>query len=76
MVGLIVTLVIKELTLTFGGVTALNKVNLFAADGELLSIIGPNGAGKTALLNCISGVYRPSGGTVASPSCETRRRPS
>jgi branched-chain amino acid transport system ATP-binding protein len=59
-----VPLVIKDVTLTFGGITALNCINLSAADRELLAIVGPNGAGKTALLNCISGVYRPTGGTI------------
>jgi branched-chain amino acid transport system ATP-binding protein len=51
-------------TLKFGGVTALNAVNIAAVDGKLLAVIGPNGAGKTALLNCISGVYRPNSGTI------------
>ncbi len=55
---------VKDVTLKFGGITALNRVTISAADGELLAIIGPNGAGKTALLNCISGVYRPTSGEV------------
>lgn len=52
---------IDNLTLRFGGLTALDNVSLRAADGELVAVVGPNGAGKTALLNCINGVYR---GTV------------
>ena len=55
---------IKNLTLRFGGLTALNNVGLSAADSELVAIVGPNGAGKTALLNCINGVYRPSAGSI------------
>ena len=55
---------IKNLTLSFGGHTALSGVNITAADGELVAIVGPNGAGKTAILNCISGVYRPSEGQI------------
>jgi branched-chain amino acid transport system ATP-binding protein len=55
---------IKNLTLRFGGLTALDNVNLTAGDGELVAIVGPNGAGKTALLNCINGVYRPSEGRI------------
>jgi branched-chain amino acid transport system ATP-binding protein len=55
---------IKNVTLKFGGLTALDDVTIEAADGELLAIVGPNGAGKTALLNCINGVYRPTGGTI------------
>jgi branched-chain amino acid transport system ATP-binding protein len=64
MVGLTMPLQIRNTTLKFGGVTALNAVSVTAVDGELLAIIGPNGAGKTALLNCISGVYRPNTGTI------------
>jgi len=55
---------IRDLTLKFGGLTALNRVHLNATDRELLAIVGPNGAGKTALLNCINGVYRPSAGHI------------
>jgi branched-chain amino acid transport system ATP-binding protein len=64
MVGLNVPLEIQNLTLKFGGIVALNGVGFSAADGELLAIVGPNGAGKTALLNCISGVYRPTEGSI------------
>lgn len=55
---------VKNLTLKFGGFTALSNVSLTAADGELIAIVGPNGAGKTAFLNCINGVYRPAAGTI------------
>lgn len=48
----------------FGGVTALEGVSFDLDDGALFSIIGPNGAGKTTLFNCISGLYRPTGGTI------------
>ena len=57
------TLDVCDLTLKFGGITALSRVHLHADDRELLAIVGPNGAGKTALLNCVNGVYRPSLGT-------------
>jgi branched-chain amino acid transport system ATP-binding protein len=57
-------LAIRDLSLRFGGLTALNRVSLDADDGELLALVGPNGAGKTALLNCINGVYRPSAGRI------------
>src|SRR5262249_23503050 len=63
MVGLM-PLEVRDLTLKFGGVTALSTVHLHAADRELVAIVGPNGAGKTALLNCINGVYRPSAGHI------------
>jgi len=57
-------LTIENLCLTFGGVTALTMVNLDVYRGEILAIIGPNGAGKTSLLNCISGLYRPTEGRI------------
>jgi branched-chain amino acid transport system ATP-binding protein len=51
--------------LSFRGVRALSHVSFAVEKGELFSIIGPNGAGKTSMLNCISGRYAPSDGTVA-----------
>jgi branched-chain amino acid transport system ATP-binding protein len=55
---------IEDVTLTFGGLTALSKVTLVVEPGLITSIIGPNGAGKTSLLNCISGFYHPSTGEI------------
>ncbi|WP_313800201.1 ABC transporter ATP-binding protein [Cytobacillus sp.] len=55
---------INDVTLRFGGVVALDKVSYKVKKGEIFSLIGPNGAGKTSMLNCISGLYRPSAGTV------------
>jgi branched-chain amino acid transport system ATP-binding protein len=68
---------IANLSLRFGGVTALQEVSFAVAAGELAAIIGPNGAGKTSLLNCISGVYRPQQGVVRFDGREvTRMKPS
>lgn len=53
-----------NLSLSFGGVRALNDVSLDIRDNEILAIIGPNGAGKTALLNCINGFYKPQKGEI------------
>ena len=55
---------LNDLTLKFGGITALNKINLKVNSGELIGIIGPNGAGKTSLLNCITGYYQPQKGSI------------
>ena len=59
-----VTLRIDNLSLSFGGVTALIDVSLDVRGNEILAIIGPNGAGKTALLNCINGFYKPQKGEI------------
>lgn len=58
------TLEVKNLTLKFGGNTALNKVSLTVDAGELLAVIGPNGAGKTSLLNCMTGTRKPQEGRI------------
>ncbi len=54
----------RDLTVRFGGLVALDAVTFDIRRGEILGLIGPNGAGKTTCFNAISGVYRPSGGTV------------
>lgn len=59
-----VKLHISKLSLSFGGVNALVDINIDIRDNEILAIIGPNGAGKTALLNCISGFYKPQSGDI------------
>jgi branched-chain amino acid transport system ATP-binding protein len=55
---------LKGVTKRFGGVAALNGVDISVTRGEILGMIGPNGAGKTTLLNCISGVYKPDAGEI------------
>jgi branched-chain amino acid transport system ATP-binding protein len=59
-----VQLQIRDLSMNFGGITALNRVSLFVKEGEIYSIIGPNGAGKTSLFNCICGIYRAQKGSI------------
>ena len=54
----------KDLTVKFGGLTALDSVTFDIRRGEILGMIGPNGAGKTTCFNAITGVYRPTSGTV------------
>eukprot|EP01041_Mallomonas_annulata_P009464 gene9464-19656_t len=54
----------RDITLKFGGVTALANISIDIGHQELVALIGPNGAGKSSLLNVLSGFYRPSEGTV------------
>jgi branched-chain amino acid transport system ATP-binding protein len=58
------TLVIDSVGLRFGGVVALRDVSLTHYPDEVLGVIGPNGAGKTSLINCITGIYPPTSGTI------------
>ena len=55
---------VGELSLHFGGITALQDVSLSVNEGETLAVIGPNGSGKTSLFNCITGIYQPSTGSL------------
>lgn len=57
-------LTVRGLTKTFGGIVALESVDLKIAPGNVLGIVGPNGSGKTTLLNCISGIYHPTAGEI------------
>ena len=54
----------EGLTIRFGGLTALNKINLEIKRGEIRAIIGPNGAGKSTFFNCVTGVLRPTSGRI------------
>ncbi|GMU93501.1 MAG: hypothetical protein AMXMBFR4_25590 [Candidatus Hydrogenedentota bacterium] len=54
----------RKLTLRFGGLTAVNCVDLVVQPGQIFSVIGPNGAGKTTIFNAITGVYEPTEGVV------------
>lgn len=55
---------VDDLSMQFGGLLAVDKVALKVRAGEIVSIIGPNGAGKTTVFNCLTGFYKPTGGTV------------
>ena len=67
---------IDKISLSFGGVNALSGVSLDVRTNEILAIIGPNGAGKTALLNSISGFYKPQKGEITFDGTKiTRQRP-
>jgi branched-chain amino acid transport system ATP-binding protein len=56
---------VADLTMRFGGLTALDAVSLTIAPGQLVGLIGPNGSGKTTLLNIVGGYYRQTAGHVA-----------
>lgn len=55
---------VEELTMRFGGITAVNGVDLIVQKEQIFSIIGPNGAGKTTVFNAITGIYEPTEGEV------------
>ncbi len=67
---------VKQLTMDFGGLRALDSVDLDVRQGEIVALIGPNGAGKTTFFNCITGIYNPTGGdiTITAPNAGRSRR--
>ncbi|QTW18035.1 high-affinity branched-chain amino acid ABC transporter ATP-binding protein LivG [Comamonas kerstersii] len=56
---------VKDLSMRFGGLLAVDGVSIDLDEKQILGIIGPNGAGKTTVFNCISGFYTPTGGSIA-----------
>jgi branched-chain amino acid transport system ATP-binding protein len=54
----------RELSKTFGGLKAVQNIDLRVGPKQIVSVIGPNGAGKTTFFNCLSGIYRPDGGGI------------
>jgi branched-chain amino acid transport system ATP-binding protein len=65
----------RGLTKTFGGLKAVQQVDLTVGANRIVSVIGPNGAGKTTFFNCLSGVYRPDGGTITLAGHDVTGRP-
>ena len=57
-------LCVEDISLSFGGITALSDVSFDVLNGEIRAIIGPNGAGKSSMLNCINGFYHPQKGQI------------
>jgi branched-chain amino acid transport system ATP-binding protein len=55
---------VDHLTMRFGGIVAVNDLSLSAERRKITALIGPNGAGKTTVFNCITGFYKPTGGTM------------
>ncbi|MBJ7395324.1 MAG: ATP-binding cassette domain-containing protein, partial [Akkermansiaceae bacterium] len=55
---------LKNVTIKFGGLTAVSDLSISIGEGELVGLIGPNGAGKTTAFNMITGVYQPTSGEI------------
>ena len=55
---------VRDLTMRFGGLTALDQLTLQIREGEILGLLGPNGSGKTTFVNVLTGLYKASGGTI------------
>ena len=55
---------LKDITMQFGGVVAVDNLSMHIDEGEIVALIGPNGAGKTTAFNCVTGVYKPTNGQV------------
>ena len=64
----------QDVTLRFGGLTALDSVSFDIKRGEILGLIGPNGAGKTTCFNAMTGVYRPTSGTITFDGTVLKRQ--
>lgn len=72
-----VLLDVKQMSVAFGGVRAVDGLSFVVQRGEVLSAIGPNGAGKTSAFNCITGFYKPSAGSVRFDGVDiTGQRPA
>ncbi len=69
-------LAVRDLTVRFGGVTALSDVSFDVGHGEVAGLIGPNGAGKTTCFNCITRLYQPAGGSIALDGDDLLRYPA
>jgi len=64
-----------DLKMQFGGLMAVNGVNLHVKKNEIVSVIGPNGAGKTTVFNCLTGFYEPTGGVIKFENDEVQGMP-
>ncbi len=66
---------VRNLSMRFGGLLAVDQVSLDVGEQEIVSIIGPNGAGKTTVFNCLSGFYKPTGGKILLEGREIQGMP-
>ncbi len=65
---------VSGLTMDFGGIRALNQLDMSVQSGEIAALIGPNGAGKTTFFNCITGIYKPTKGDIFLYQIEKRKK--
>jgi branched-chain amino acid transport system ATP-binding protein len=68
-------LAVRDVSVVFGGIVALNGVTFDMHKGQILGLIGPNGAGKTTLFNCLSRLYQPSSGDILMEGVSILKRP-
>ena len=68
-------LAVRDVSVVFGGIIALNGVSFDMHKGQILGLIGPNGAGKTTLFNCLSRLYQPSSGDILMEGVSILSRP-
>src|SRR5690348_11297721 len=68
-------LAVRDVSVVFGGIVALNGVSFDMHQGQILGLIGPNGAGKTTLFNCLSRLYQPSSGDILMEGQSILKRP-
>jgi branched-chain amino acid transport system ATP-binding protein len=69
-------LAVRDVSVVFGGIIALNGVSFDMKQGQILGLIGPNGAGKTTLFNCLSRLYQPSNGDILMEGVSILKRPA
>ena len=69
-------LAVRDVSVVFGGIIALNGVTFDMQKGQILGLIGPNGAGKTTLFNCLSRLYQPSSGDILMEGTSILTRPA
>ena len=69
-------LAVRDVSVVFGGIIALNGVSFDMHKGQILGLIGPNGAGKTTLFNCLSRLYQPSSGDILMEGASILTRPA
>src|SRR3954452_21134222 len=73
--GAVPVLEVRDLTIRFGGLTAVDGLALKVDEWEIVGLMGPNGAGKTTAFNCITGFYKPDAGHVFSRGNDVTKLP-